>query len=171
MCMWGCGCGCVCCFGGTDGCIPLVTLTDVCQCCCLLMFACLPIFRHFPCCKTWWIKNLNLNRYKKELQQATEREKALERSKTQVELDWQRRCEELERRQYNKSEDLITSLTQARDEVRAQLLVERKSETEWLLAFENKIQTQKGSNECLFILTLYVCVRVKIKACCVSVLK
>ena len=29
----------MCCFGGTDGCIPLVTLTDVCQCCCLLMFA------------------------------------------------------------------------------------------------------------------------------------
>jgi hypothetical protein len=56
-------------------------------------------------------------RYKKELQQAAEREKSLERAKSQVELDWQRRCEELERRQYHKSEDLITSLTQARDEV------------------------------------------------------
>ena len=25
------------------------------------MFVCLPLSRHFPCCKTWWIKNLNLN--------------------------------------------------------------------------------------------------------------
>lgn len=46
-----------------------------------------------------------------------EREKSLEQTKAQLELDWQRRCEELERRQYNKSEDLIASLTQARDQV------------------------------------------------------
>ena len=29
----------------------------------------------------------------------------------------------------------------------------QKSETEWLLAFQNKIQTQKASHELLFILT------------------
>ena len=29
----------------------------------------------------------------------------------------------------------------------------QKSETEWLLVFENKIQTEKGSKECLFIMT------------------
>ena len=34
-------------------------LVDVCQCCCLLMFVCLPLSRHFPC-KTWRIKNLNM---------------------------------------------------------------------------------------------------------------
>ncbi|KAK7493273.1 hypothetical protein BaRGS_00015399 [Batillaria attramentaria] len=61
----------------------------------------------------------DLNRYKKELQQAIEREKSLEQAKTQLDLDWQRRCEELERRQYNKSEDLIASLTHARDEALA----------------------------------------------------
>ena len=72
-------------------------------------------------------------RYKKELHQATEREKSLEQTKTQVELDWQRRCEELERRQYNKSEDLITSLTRARDEVRAQLHVQQRCHTTGLL--------------------------------------
>ena len=44
-----------CCFVGANG-----LLVDVCQCCCLLMFVCLPLSRHFPCCKTWWIKNLNL---------------------------------------------------------------------------------------------------------------
>ena len=36
-----------------NGCIPLTMLADVCQCCCLLMFVCLPLSRHFPCCKTW----------------------------------------------------------------------------------------------------------------------
>ena len=50
---------CVCvCFGGVDGCIHLTMLDDVCQCC-FLMFVCLPLSTHFPCCKTWRIKNLN----------------------------------------------------------------------------------------------------------------
>ena len=53
VCVQVCGCGCGCCFGGADGCIPLIMFVDVCQCCCLLMFACLPLSRHFPCCKTW----------------------------------------------------------------------------------------------------------------------
>lgn len=56
-------------------------------------------------------------RYKKELSAAVEREASLERSKTQLELDWQRRYEDLERLQYEKSEDLVKKLTQARDEV------------------------------------------------------
>lgn len=46
-----------------------------------------------------------------------EHEKALEQAKTQLDLDWQRRCEELERRQYDKSENLIATLTRGRDEV------------------------------------------------------
>ena len=46
-------CGCGCCFVGVDGCIPLIMRVDVCQCCCLLMFVCLPHLRHFPCCKSW----------------------------------------------------------------------------------------------------------------------
>ena len=37
-----------CCFVSANG-----LLVDVCQCCCLLMFVCLPLSRHFPCCKTW----------------------------------------------------------------------------------------------------------------------
>ena len=48
---------------------------------------------------------------------AIEREASLERSKTQAELDWQRRCEDMERGQYEKSEHLIEKLTKARDEV------------------------------------------------------
>ena len=52
--VWVCAFGC--CFVSANG-----LLVDVCQCCCLLMFVCLPLSRYFPCCKTWWIKNLNLN--------------------------------------------------------------------------------------------------------------
>ena len=37
-----------CCFVSANG-----LVVDVCQCCCLLMFVCLPLSRHFPCCKTW----------------------------------------------------------------------------------------------------------------------
>ena len=46
-----------------------------------------------------------------------ERERAGERSRTQLELDWQRRFEEKESNQYEKSEDLIKKLTKSRDEV------------------------------------------------------
>ena len=45
-----------CCFVSANG-----LLVDVGQCCCLLMFVCLPLSRHFHCCKTWWIKNQHLN--------------------------------------------------------------------------------------------------------------
>ena len=57
------------------------------------------------------------HRYKKELSSAVEREASLERCKAQLELDWQRRYEDLERQQYEKSEDLIRKLTKSRDEV------------------------------------------------------
>ena len=50
-----------------------------------------------------------------------EREAMLERSKAQLELDWQRRCEDLERLQYERSESLIKNLTKARDDVSLKL--------------------------------------------------
>ena len=53
VCAQVCVCAFGCCFAGANG-----LLADVCQCCCLLMFVCLPLLRHFPCCKTWSIKNL-----------------------------------------------------------------------------------------------------------------
>ena len=62
-----CACACAragvsicvgCCFVSANG-----LLVDVCQCCCLLMFVCLPLSRHFPCCQTWWIKNQNLKHW------------------------------------------------------------------------------------------------------------
>ena len=60
---------------------------------------------------------LLLARYQRELVEAAEREAALERSKVQLALDWQNRYEECQRSQYEKSEQLIQQLTNARDEV------------------------------------------------------
>ena len=48
MCAQVCACAFGCCFVGANG-----LLVDVCQCCCLLMFVCLPLSGHFPSCKTW----------------------------------------------------------------------------------------------------------------------
>lgn len=46
-----------------------------------------------------------------------ERESSLERSRSQLEVDWQRRCEDAEREVYAKQEQLISGLTKQRDEV------------------------------------------------------
>jgi len=56
-------------------------------------------------------------RYKKELAAAVERQSQLEQSRAQLELDWQRRCEDLERTQFAQSEDLVKTLTTARNDV------------------------------------------------------
>jgi len=56
-------------------------------------------------------------RYKKDLSLAVERQAEMERSKAQLELDWQRRYEDLERLQYAHSEDLVKTLSNARNEV------------------------------------------------------
>ncbi|XP_012941304.1 coiled-coil domain-containing protein 57 [Aplysia californica] len=69
----------------------------------------------------------DMERYKTELKAAADREEKLDKSKTQTELDWQRRCEDLERAQYDKSEDLIKKLTVARNEALA-LVKERERE-------------------------------------------
>ena len=48
---------------------------------------------------------------------ALEREASLEQAKTQIEVDWQRRCEDTERDVVGKQEELVTNLAKARDEV------------------------------------------------------
>lgn len=53
-----------------------------------------------------------------------ERERSMERSRTQLELDWQRRYEEKESNQYEKSEDLIKKLAKSRDEVISESRIE-----------------------------------------------
>ena len=56
-------------------------------------------------------------RRQKELTLSLEREASLDRSKAQLELDWQRRCEDAERIGYEKQEELVKTLTQGREEV------------------------------------------------------
>ncbi|XP_059763688.1 coiled-coil domain-containing protein 57 isoform X3 [Balaenoptera ricei] len=63
----------------------------------------------------------DIGRYKQQLSLAVEREQSLERDKVQLELAWQRRCEGVEREQYQRAEDLIQGLTAARDQVAAKL--------------------------------------------------
>ncbi|XP_077022387.1 coiled-coil domain-containing protein 57 isoform X3 [Tamandua tetradactyla] len=63
----------------------------------------------------------DIERYKKQLSQAIEREQSLGREKVQLELDWQRRWNDVERSQYHKSETLIQGLTAAKDQMAARL--------------------------------------------------
>ena len=44
VCVCVCMCRCVVVIVGVDGCVPLNVSVDVCQCCHLLMFVCLPLF-------------------------------------------------------------------------------------------------------------------------------
>uniref|UniRef100_A0A8D2D685 Coiled-coil domain containing 57 n=1 Tax=Sciurus vulgaris TaxID=55149 RepID=A0A8D2D685_SCIVU len=60
-------------------------------------------------------------RYKQELSLAVERERSLEREQVQLDLDWQRRCESIERDQIQRSEALVQGLTEARGQVAARL--------------------------------------------------
>uniref|UniRef100_A0A8C9Q256 Coiled-coil domain containing 57 n=1 Tax=Spermophilus dauricus TaxID=99837 RepID=A0A8C9Q256_SPEDA len=60
-------------------------------------------------------------RYKQELTLAVERERNLGRDQVQLNLDWQRRCDSIEREQMQRSEALIQGLLEARDQVTAKL--------------------------------------------------
>ncbi|CAK6438643.1 unnamed protein product [Pipistrellus nathusii] len=63
----------------------------------------------------------DVGRYQRELSLAVEREQSLERDKVQLGLDWQRRCEGLERDHYHQSEGLVQGLASARAQVAAKL--------------------------------------------------
>ena len=54
---------------------------------------------------------------------ATERQLTLEREKAQVELDWQRKMEDVEREHISKTEELIKRITVAKDEVQLMSLI------------------------------------------------
>ncbi|XP_008826372.1 coiled-coil domain-containing protein 57 isoform X4 [Nannospalax galili] len=63
----------------------------------------------------------DIDRYKQQLSLAVEREQSLERDQVQLNLDWQRRCDDIERDQIQRSEALIQGLTKARTQVAAKL--------------------------------------------------
>ncbi|XP_077315007.1 coiled-coil domain-containing protein 57 isoform X3 [Lithobates pipiens] len=58
----------------------------------------------------------DIERYQQQLAGSVERERLLEQARVQVELDWQKRCEEIEKTQYQKSEQLIEGLGKAKDQ-------------------------------------------------------
>ncbi|KAL0983889.1 hypothetical protein UPYG_G00134390 [Umbra pygmaea] len=61
------------------------------------------------------------DRYKQQLGESLQREKVLEQRRVQLELEWQRRCEDTKAEHYLQSEALIQGLTQARDQANAEL--------------------------------------------------
>ncbi|XP_051958179.1 coiled-coil domain-containing protein 57 [Xyrauchen texanus] len=63
----------------------------------------------------------DIERYKHQVASGLQREQALEQKRVQLELDWEQRCEEVRSEHYLRSEELIQSLTMARDQVTAEL--------------------------------------------------
>ncbi|KAG8565109.1 hypothetical protein GDO81_012716 [Engystomops pustulosus] len=62
----------------------------------------------------------DIERYQQQLACSLERERILEQARVQVELDWQKRCEQVEKAQYQKSEELIENLTKAKEQLEAE---------------------------------------------------
>ncbi|XP_028416257.1 coiled-coil domain-containing protein 57-like [Dendronephthya gigantea] len=94
----------------------------------------------------------DLDRRQKELSLSLERESSLERSRAQLELDWQRRCEEAERTGYDKQEKLVKNLTQGKEEALS-LVKQQKRE---LLHKDSVIHILKTqSDESVSILKLH----------------
>ena len=71
------------------------------------------------CCSlvcTW------LCRFKQEVSAGLQREKSLEQSKAQLQLDWEARMEEVERKAYGKHQQIIQQLSEAKDRVSSQIV-------------------------------------------------
>ncbi|TSK14822.1 Coiled-coil domain-containing protein 57 [Bagarius yarrelli] len=89
-----------------------------------------------------------IERYKQQLASAVQREEALEQKRVQVELELERRCEEIRAEHYLKSEELIHGLTQSRDKVIADLR-EKEQELQETIALLKSVtmerdQAQRG---------------------------
>ncbi|XP_056406004.1 coiled-coil domain-containing protein 57 isoform X2 [Hyla sarda] len=63
----------------------------------------------------------DIERYQQQLACSLERERILEQARVQVELDWQKRCEKAEKKQYQKSEELIENLSKAKEQLEADM--------------------------------------------------
>ncbi|XP_058263006.1 coiled-coil domain-containing protein 57 isoform X2 [Hemibagrus wyckioides] len=81
-------------------------------------------------------------RYKQQLANAIQREQALEQKRVQLELDWERRCEEVRAEHYLKSEELIHGLTQSREKVNAELR-EKERELQETLALLRSVTIER----------------------------
>ncbi|XP_028263771.1 coiled-coil domain-containing protein 57 [Parambassis ranga] len=81
-------------------------------------------------------------RYKQDLSAGLMRERALEQKGVQVELEWQRRCEDLKAELYLADEQLIQELTQARDQAKAELK-EKEQELQNLTVLLRSVKTER----------------------------
>ncbi|XP_053309943.1 coiled-coil domain-containing protein 57 [Spea bombifrons] len=69
----------------------------------------------------------DIEKYQQQLAASVERERLMDQAKIQLELDWQKRCEKVEKAQYRHSEELIEGLTKAKEQADAELKeMERK---------------------------------------------
>lgn len=66
-------------------------------------------------------------RYKQQLSAGLKRERAIEQMRVQVELEWQRRCEDVKAEHYLANEQLIQDLTQAKDQVNLSYITQSPS--------------------------------------------
>uniref|UniRef100_UPI0037E78F7E coiled-coil domain-containing protein 57 n=1 Tax=Semicossyphus pulcher TaxID=241346 RepID=UPI0037E78F7E len=80
--------------------------------------------------------------YKQQLSAGLKRERALEQKRVQVELEWQRRCEDVKAELYLANEQLIQDLTQARDQAKAELK-EKEQELQDLTVLLRSVKTER----------------------------
>ncbi|XP_058476160.1 coiled-coil domain-containing protein 57 isoform X1 [Solea solea] len=81
-------------------------------------------------------------RYKQQLCDGLKREKALEQKKVQVELEWQKHCEDMKAKVYLTNEKLIQELTQARDQAKAELK-EKEQELQEMTALLRCVKSER----------------------------
>ncbi|XP_068439100.1 coiled-coil domain-containing protein 57 isoform X2 [Clinocottus analis] len=81
-------------------------------------------------------------RYKQQLSAGLKRERALEQMQVQVEVDWQRRCEDMKAQHYLANEQLIQDLTQARDQAKAELK-EKEQDLQDLTVLLRSVKTER----------------------------
>ena len=74
-------------------------------------------------------------RYKEQLSAGLKRERALEQMQVQVELEWQRRCDDMKNKHYLVNEQLIQDLTQARDEVSLSYITPPPPPAQWMWVY------------------------------------
>ncbi|XP_039521056.1 coiled-coil domain-containing protein 57 [Pimephales promelas] len=84
----------------------------------------------------------DIERYKQQVSSGLQREQALEQKRVQLELDWERRCEEVRAKHYLRSEELIQSLTQTRDQKNAELR-EKDRELQEILALLKSVTVER----------------------------
>ncbi|XP_028825315.1 coiled-coil domain-containing protein 57 isoform X3 [Denticeps clupeoides] len=74
-----------------------------------------------PRIQSFLLQGRERQKYRQELASAVQREQALDQQRVQLELDWQRRCEDAQAEHYLRSEELIQGLTLTRDQMTADL--------------------------------------------------